>query len=104
MARSILWFLPMLMLGSCSMPPIVNGNYSLSENDVAEIKQLVLQRSDTRKPILRIFADRPNHALVDSGRQGYVGNIFNSFAVAKRHGRWQIDSKIEEEHIIVTAD
>jgi len=83
---------------------VVLGNQPLSQSDIREIKQVVLQRSDIRKPILRIFFDRPDHAWVNTGQHGYVGAVGNQFTVAKRHGRWQIDSKIEEETILVTAD
>jgi len=48
--------------------------------------------------------DRPKSALVQTGRQSYVGDIFNEFRVAKAHGQCQIVSKITQDRIIVTAD
>jgi hypothetical protein len=104
MVRGLFGLVPLLVLASCSMPPIVGGNYPLSQRDIREIKQVVLQRSDIRKPILWIFFDRPEHAWVNTGQDGYVGAVGDQFTVAKRHGRWQIDSKIQEETILVTAD
>jgi hypothetical protein len=91
------------LLASCSTPPPVTHDVPLPKEDINQIRRLVAQRADIRKPILRIFADRADHALVDSGREGYVGAVFHSFAVAKRHGNWQIDSNIEEEHVIAVG-
>jgi hypothetical protein len=45
-------------LTSCTAPPIVGGDYRLPERDIREIKAVVIARSDIRKPILEITADR----------------------------------------------
>jgi len=93
-------------LSSCATPVDFSGPYSagLSQSDVEQIKLLVSQRSDIRKPVFRIWVDRPKSALVQTGRQSYVGDIFNEFRLAKVHGQWQIVSKITQDRIIVTAD
>ena len=104
MKHALFGAIALLGLSSCTLPPIVLGNQPLSQTDIREIKRLVLQRPDIRKPVLRIFFDRPDHAWVNTGQDGYVGAVGNQFTVAKRHGQWQIDSKIEEETILVTAD
>jgi hypothetical protein len=104
MKRALVISFALLSLTSCTMPPTVLGNQPLSQGDIREIKQLVLQRPDIKKPILRIFFDRADHAWVNTGQDGYVGAVGDQFTVAKRHGRWEIDSKIEEETILVTAD
>jgi hypothetical protein len=94
-----------LALASCAAPLDFSGPYSnqLSQNDVEEIKLLVSKRSDIRKPVFRIWVDRPNSALVQTGRALYVGDIVNEFRVAKKDGTWRIASKITEDRIIVKA-
>src|SRR5262249_26215342 len=94
------------VLSSCATPMDFGGPYStgLSQNDVEQIKLLVSERSDIRKPVFRIWVDRPNSALVQTGRNSHLGDVMNEFRVAKHHGRWQIVSKIDEAQVLVTAD
>jgi hypothetical protein len=93
------------LLAACGTRPEMNntGPYGLSQDDVREIKLLVSQRPDIRKPVSRILCDYTDHAVVTAGRRGYAGEVFNIFDVAKRHGRWMIDSPIREEHINVPS-
>ena len=94
------------MLSSCATPLDFSGPYSagLSHSDVQQIKLLVAQRPNIGQPIFRIWVDRPNNALVQAGRDSYVGDVFSEFRVAKKHGRWQIASKVTEARILVTGD
>jgi hypothetical protein len=103
---SLLSFGVLVMLTSCATPVDFSGPHSagLSDGDVEQIKLLVSQRSDIRKPIFRIWVDRPDSVLVQSGRQSYVGDMFDEFRVSKKRGRWEIASKITEARILVTAD
>jgi hypothetical protein len=81
---------------------VIEGRYRLPEGDVREITALVMQRSDIPKPILRIITSDPNHASLETGREA-PGALYSSFAVAKRHGRWRVDSDVETMRIIVTG-
>jgi len=94
------------MLASCATPLDFSGPYSsgLTKGDVEQIEFLVFQRSDIRKPVFRIWVDRPNSALVQTGRESYLGDIMNEFRVTKQRGRLQITSKISEARIVVIAD
>ena len=92
----------LLLMTSCATPLDLSGPYSkqLSQKDIQEIKVLVSERSDIKKPVFKIWADRSNNALVRTGRDQDVGDVINEFRVAKQNGRWQVTSKITEEHII----
>ena len=87
---------------SCATSPEIGGDYPLSRDDIHQIILLVQQRSDIRKPILSIFAFRADRASVQSGSWD-PQDYYSEFFVAKRRGRWQIDSKIWEERTIVTG-
>ena len=93
------------LLDACSTPVQVMQNTPhnnfLSRSDIQEIRALVLRRSDIRKPLSRILADRPDEAWITTGRPGYGGEPFNVFTVAKRNGRWVVDSPIREERIVL---
>ena len=81
-------------------PPSVSGAFPLSETDVLAIQRLVDSRSDIPKPIQSIRTDRPNHAEVSSGKLSRRVGSGSIFTVAKRRGKWTIDSPIQEEHIV----
>lgn len=91
-----------LLCVSCASQshPSLSGAFPLAEADVLAIQQLVESRPDIAKPIQSIHTDRPNHAEVSSGRISWRVGSSNLFTVAKRHGKWIIDSAIQEEHII----
>jgi hypothetical protein len=92
------------LLAACGTRAEINpGVFELSQNDIHEINLLVSQRADIRKPVSRILCDYPDHAVITAGRRGYAGEVFNVFQVAKRHGRWIIDSPISEERISVPS-
>ncbi len=78
----------------------VFGDYRLVPTDVRAIEELVAARSDIAKPLQSIYADRPNHARINSGTLTHRAGSGSQFTVAKQHGKWIIDSPIEEEHII----
>jgi hypothetical protein len=40
---------------------------------------------------------------VVAGSDGRVGDAFDTFTVAKRHGRWAITSPIQRDEILVIA-
>ena len=87
------------------MPLVVGGPSvnRVSESDIQQIKLLVTQRSDIRKPITQISFDHPDHAQVET-HQIYVGDYTTHFTVHKYHGRWTIDnSSIQEERLFVFA-
>jgi len=78
----------------------LSGNYPFTSNDVRAIKELVATRSDIPKPLQSIHTDRPNHARVSTGKLTRRVGSGSLFTVAKRQGKWSIDSTVEEEHII----
>ena len=84
--------------------PHVSGNFPLTEADVEAIQQLIDDRTDIAKPIQSIHTDRPNHAEVTTGRLTRRAGSGSIFTVAKRGGKWFIDSVIEEEHIIAEGN
>jgi protein involved in polysaccharide export with SLBB domain len=85
----------------CATPPQVYA--PVSHQDVREITSVVQQRSDIRKPILRIDGDEVGSVRLTSGRDDTAGAISNTFKMAKRAGHWTIISPIEKEKIIVTS-
>ena len=94
--------LALLAVGCSTTSPqvSVSGGYPLTAVDVRAIEELVASRSDIPKPIQSIHTDRPNHAKVSTGTLTHRVGSGSLFTVAKRHGRWVIDSPVEEEHII----
>ena len=95
--------LTVALLGAsgCATPPEVYA--PVSHQDVREITSVVKQRSDIRKPILRIDAGEAGTVRLTTGRNDTAGAISNTFKMAKRAGHWAIISPIEEEKIIVTS-
>ena len=106
MLRS-LWIVALIAVG-CSTAPSpppphhvsVSGDYALSRADIRAIEQLVEARPDIAQPLQSIHTDRRNHARVSSGALTRRVGSGSLLTVAKRHGRWIIDSPVEEEHII----
>ncbi len=101
----VLRFLPVLAAIGCSAPAptphvLVSGSYPLAARDVRAIEKLVATRRDIAKPLQSIYADRPGHARISSGTPTRRIGSGNLFTVAKRDGKWMVDSRIEEEHLI----
>jgi hypothetical protein len=93
----------LLLSLSCAsqQPPWVGGKFPLSPEDVRAIQQLVEARPDIRKPVREIYVDRRGHAQVTSGTPTDRVGSGSFFTVAKRRGKWIIDSPIQEEHVIL---
>ena len=89
------------LLGGCATAPELFG--PLSANDVRDITALVESRSDIRKPIMRISADRHDRATVETGRDKKAGDISQRFTIARKHGSWRVVSRIDEEKIIIAG-
>jgi hypothetical protein len=95
-----------IAIGACATsspprPPEVHG--PVTAGDVREITSVVMQRSDIRKPILRIDSDRENRADITAGQDRAAGDRANTFKMAKQRGQWKIVSPIGEEQIIITS-
>ena len=83
----------------------------VTRQDVREIKLLVAQRADILKPVIRVHvmstipANNPLNGRIEvvAGRDGRVGDTFDTFTVAKRHGRWAITSPVQRDSILVIA-
>src|SRR6266550_6857306 len=75
----------------------------VSRADIRAIETLVAQHRAIRKPILRMFAAKNDRVQVITGRDEHRGDIYNSFHVVKRDGKWRLEeSQIED--IRVTED
>jgi hypothetical protein len=101
----LLWIVGLVGIG-CSTTIVtprqlsVSGDYPLSSSDIRAIEALVDARPDIAKPLQSVYTDRRNHARVSSGALTRRVGSGSLFTVAKRQGKWVIDSSIEEEHII----
>ncbi len=75
----------------------------ISRADIHAIEALVARRRDIRKPILRMMAVKNDRVQVLTGSDEHRGDIYNSFHVVKRAGKWRLEeSQIED--IRVTVD
>jgi len=86
---------------SCATEPEVLPPNLLNAADVREIEALVAARPDIQKPIREIHVNGYKRIEVNSGRISHRVGSGSLFTVAKRRGKWVIDSPIQEEHIIV---
>ena len=69
----------------------------VSHADIHAIGMLVAQHRAIRKPILRMFAVKNDRVQVITGSDEHRGDIYNSFHVVKRDGRWRLEeSRIED--------
>jgi len=90
-----------LLCATCGGQPAVSGRFRLPASDVQAIQQLVSRRADIAQGVRNIRANDPNHASVTSGATlGHPGGTGNAFTVAKRHGKWVIDSPIYKEYTV----
>jgi hypothetical protein len=106
-------FLAAFVFGGCvTSPSTPEVQFSgVTRQDVREIELLVAQRADILKPVIRVHimttipANSPRNGQVEvvAGRDGRVGNTFDTFTVAKRRGRWAITSPIQRDSILVIA-
>jgi hypothetical protein len=111
--RTLACFLSALVLGGCITPPSPpEVQFSgVTRQDVREIELLVARRADILKPVISVHvmstipANNPLNGKIQvvAGRHDHVGDTFDTFTVAKRHGRWAITSPIERDSILVTA-
>src|SRR5471030_25169 len=101
MIRALLFQAVALVLAGCATSPQIFG--PLSTDDIRAIKLLVAQRSDIRKPILRIDADHSGRARLQTGRDETPGDISQTFAVAKRSGKWCVVLPIKEDRLVITS-
>jgi|SRR5437588_12460454 len=93
-----------ILLASCAAPQVLGpAAASLSENDIREIKLLVLQRPDIKQGVFKVWADRPDRAVVQSGSASYVDAEYIQFTVAKKRGHWTIASPIQRHHLYGTG-
>ena len=75
----------------------------VSRADIHAIEALVARHREIRKPILRMMAVKNDRVQVLTGSDEHRGDIYNSFHVVKRAGKWRLEeSQIED--IRVTVD
>jgi hypothetical protein len=69
----------------------------ISQADIHAIETLVAQHRAIRKPIRRMFAVKNHRVQVITGSDEHRGDIYNSFHVVKRDGKWHTEeSRIED--------
>jgi hypothetical protein len=73
---------------------------ALSARDIAQIRALVLGRSDFRKPIIRIVPFSARRALVVGGMEDKIGSRFSDISVAKKSGTWSVNFPGELHEVI----
>jgi hypothetical protein len=79
--------------------------------DVREIEFLVAGRGDILKPVISVHrvstipAGNPLNGKIQvvAGRDERVGDTFDTFTVAKRHGRWAVTSTVERDSLIIST-
>lgn len=75
----------------------------LAKEDLTQITAVVARRPDVREPILRIITVNPEDALVDTGAEQRIGDVFNEFVLSKERGVWRISSPIFKHQIIAVG-
>ncbi len=72
----------------------------ISRADIRTIEKLVAKHPTIRKPILRMFAAKNDRVQVITGRDEHRGDIYNSFHVVRRDGKWSLEeSQIKDIHV-----
>ncbi len=101
--RFLLLSTVVLAAASCATTPVHDGRYlsQLSAEDLQQITVLVEQRRDIPKPILRIWAARPDSVVVET-RQNFANDLRVQAVLHKRRGRWIIDERSIEWERLVT--
>src|SRR5216117_2354574 len=75
----------------------------MSHADIHAVEALVARHREIRKPILRMMAVKNDRVQVFTGSDEHRGDIYNSFHVVKRAGKWRLEeSQIDD--IRVTVD
>jgi hypothetical protein len=101
-----------LLLNACVTPSAREVQFSgVTRQDVSEIELLVAQRTDILKPVISVHvmstipANDPLNGKIQvvAGHDSRVGDAFDTFTAAKRHGRWAITSPILRDSILVIA-
>src|SRR5436853_1694834 len=91
-------------LSSCVAPQVLGpSSASISDADVREIRLLVAQRPDIKQGVFKIWAERTDRAIVQSGSQSHVDAEYSQFTALKTHGHWRIASPIELRHLYGTG-
>jgi hypothetical protein len=111
--RILACFLTAFVFDGCvTSPSTPEVQFSgVTRQDVREIELLVAQRADILKPVIRVHlmstipVNNPLNGKIEviAGRDDRVGDTFDTFTVAKRHGRWAITSPVQRDSIIVIA-
>src|SRR4051794_13273701 len=94
----LLFCAAVVSLASCATPVAVEPpDYSsrLSQNDIAQLKQLVAQMPRLPQSVYRIYAERPDKAVVHTGRWHDLGDISFWFTAEKKSGKWRRISEVE---------
>jgi hypothetical protein len=110
--RILACFLAAFVLGGCvTSPSTPEVQFSgVTRQDVRQIQRLAAQRADILKPVISVRlmttsgpANSPRTEFVEvvAGRDDRVGDTFDTFTVAKRHGRWAITSLIIQRDSII---
>src|SRR3954464_1172387 len=68
------------------------AEYQLPDRGTQQIRTLVSPRSHVRQPVIRIVAIDTESALVVTGAEHSVGDVFDELGVAQREGKWYISS------------
>ena len=79
------------------------AEHQLSDRDIQEIRAVVSHRSDVRQSIIRIVPVDTNRALVDTGAEGSIGEVFDEFGITRRDEGWYISSSIDAHKIIAVG-
>ncbi|MEY2536848.1 MAG: hypothetical protein QOG67_588 [Verrucomicrobiota bacterium] len=93
----------LIAFGSCTTPSVIEQppEYSprLSQQDIEQIKMLVAQIPNISHSVYRIEANRPDRAVVSTGRWRDLGDKSWWFTVAKRHGKWQRVAPVQFDYL-----
>jgi hypothetical protein len=69
----------------------------ISREDIHAIEALVARHGEIRKPILRMMAVKNDRVQVLTGSDERRGDIYNSFHVVKRDGKWSLEeSRVDD--------
>ena len=78
-----------LVFSSCVAPPVLGpSSPSITSDDIRQIKFLVSQRPDIKQGVLKIWGERPDRAIIQSGSQSHDGAEVQS--VHRRQSAWRV--------------
>jgi len=75
----------------------------ISREDIHAIEALVARHGEIRKPILCMMGVKNDRVQVLTGSDEHRGDIYNSFHVVKRDGKWRMEES-QVEDICATYD